>query len=87
MVETLRGIAMMAGILLCQKKGDVGRMAGEIGGTLLAPHMDGGRIREYFGTRRLVGGAEVSKMIAREGVSVEIETGGHLERELAYGKS
>lgn len=75
-VETLRGIAVMLGNLLCQKKGDVGRMVGEIGGTLLAPHMDGGRIREYFGTRRRVGGAEVSEMIARERVPAEIQTGG-----------
>lgn len=84
MVGRLRDIVVMTGILFCQTKGDDGGM-GVIGGTLLAPHMDGGRIREYFGIRRLVGGAEVSEMIVREGIPTEIQAGCDFERELVNG--
>ena len=66
------------GILRFQKKGDLGRAVVAIGSAPLAQHMDVGRIREYFGTQPLVGGAEVLNMIARERLPAEIETEGEL---------
>lgn len=55
-----------------------------IGGTLGAPYMDDGRIRAYFGRRRLIEGAEVLERIARERVPAEIHMGGDLKSELAW---
>lgn len=46
--------------------------------------MDGNRKRAYFERRRRIGGIEVLKRIAREGVPADIQTGGNLENELAY---
>lgn len=47
--------------------------------------MEGGKVRSYFGRRLRVGGAEVLKLITQEEVPAEKQTGGDLERELAYG--
>lgn len=43
-VEWLRGIAVMAGVMLFQTEGDVERVMQEVGGTLCDPHMDGNMI-------------------------------------------
>ena len=55
------------------------------GGTLGATHMDGDRIRAYFGRRRKVESAGVLEAIPREGVPAEVGAGGNLGNELAYG--
>ena len=85
MTVQLQGVAATASALLDQKKGDVGEVVEAIGGPLLAPHMDGDRIRAYFGQRRRVEGVDVLERIAREGVPADIRTGGDLASELAYG--
>lgn len=83
----VRGVAVTAGLLLSQNKGDVERVVEVIGGTLRVPHMDSGRIREYLnGT---VGSeaqrAEVLEMIALVGMPGMIQMGGDLEEKVAYG--
>ena len=55
------------------------------GGTLRATHMDGDRIRAYFGRCRKVESAGVLEAIAREGVPAEVGAGENLGIELAYG--
>ena len=84
-MEWLRGIAATAGTLLCQEGGQIGRVVREVGGTLRATHMDGDRIRAYFGRRRKVVSTDAVEKIAREGVPAEVGAGGNLGSELAYG--
>ena len=76
-VEWLRGIAATAGVRLSQEGGHVGRVVKEVGGTLCATHMDGDRIRAYFGRRRNVESAGVLEAIAREGVPAKVGVGGN----------
>ena len=57
------------------------------GSTLRANHMDGDRIRAYFGRRRKVESAGVLEEITREGVSAEVGAGGNLGKELVYGNT
>ena len=85
-MECLRGIAATAGIILSQEGGQVGRVVREVGGTLLATHMDGDRIRTYFGRRLKVESAGALEEKSREGVPAEVGAGGNLASELAYGE-
>lgn len=87
MVEELRDMVVMATILLSQKEGDVGQVVERICSTLRAPHMDGNRIRTYFGRRCWVGRVEVLERISPEGVPAEIQTGGNLKNNLMYGNN
>ena len=84
-VERLRGIVTMADVRLSQKGGHVVRGCKRGGGTLRATHMDGDRIRAYFGRCRKVKGAGVLEAIAREGVPAEVGAGENSGIELAYG--
>ena len=85
-MEWLRGIAATAGTRLSQEGGQIGRVVREVGGTLLATHMDGDRMRAYFGRRLKVESAGALEEIAREGVPAEVGAGGNLGSELAYGE-
>ena len=76
-MEWLWGIAATAGTPLSQEGGQIGRVVREVGGTLRATHMDGDRIRAYFGRRRKVASAEALEKIAREGVPAEVGAGGN----------
>lgn len=48
----LWGIVATAGVILSQEGGKVDRVVREVGGMLRATHMDGDRIRAYFGRCR-----------------------------------
>ena len=50
-----------------------------------ATHMNGDRIRAYFGRRRKVKSAGVLAAIARDKVSAEVGAGGNMGNEVAYG--
>ena len=84
-MEWLRGIAATAGTMLSQEVRQVGRVVREVGGTLRATHMDGDRIRAYFGRRRKVEGSKALEKIVREGVPAEVGAEGNVGSELAYG--
>ena len=71
-MEWLRGIAATAGTMLSREGGQVGRVVREVGGPLLVTHMDGDRMRTYFGRRLKVESAGVLEGIAREGVLAEV---------------
>ena len=58
-----------------------------MGCTLCATHMDGDRIRAYFGRHREVESGGVLEAIARDGVPAEVGAGGNLGNELAYGNT
>lgn len=75
-VERLHDIAATVGMWLSQEEYDGRKVVEATGGTLYGAHMDGGKIREYFGR-----GVEVLALIAREGVSAEVQTEGDLEKE------
>ena len=56
-----------------------------MGGTLRATQMNGDRMRAYFRQRRKVESAGVLETITREGVPAEVEAGGNMRKELAFG--
>ena len=66
-MEWLWGIAATAGTPLSQEGGQIGRVVREVGGTLRAIHMDGDRIRAYFGRRQKVESAKsLEKSLGKE---------------------
>jgi len=67
-VEWLRGMAMRVEVMISQKEGDVKRVVQEIGDTLFASHMNGGR-------RRKVESSDVLERIAQEWVLTEVRAG------------
>ena len=75
-MEWLRGIAATADTMLSQKGGQIGNVVREVGGTLLTTHMDGDRIRTYFGRRLKVESTGALEQIAWERVPAEVGTGG-----------
>lgn len=84
-VKRLLGIASTASVLLPQKEGDIGGVEETIDSTLRVTHMDGDRVRAYFGRCRQIEGVEMIKNVAREDVPVKIQTRGDLQSGLENG--
>lgn len=78
-------VAEAAGSLLSRHGSRVKDLARQVGGTLLALHIDPKRKKRFYGDRCDVNGWQDLVKVAAEGVSVEIRIGGNLQQELAYG--
>ena len=57
-----------------------------LGGKILAPHIEVGRVTRFFGEQHHIDQFALLDQIARVGVPVGVGPGGNLERELAFGK-
>ena len=79
------GRGIIGGEMLLRKEGDVW----ELGGELVAPHYDVGRVNIFFGEQHKVDQFALLEHIARVEVPVNVGPGENpgekLERELAYG--
>lgn len=81
----LETAARVAGEVLTRCGGEVKEVVAFLGGKLLTLHIDGDRIVDLFGKRH--GWPDIERLdhIARVEVSVDVDPGGGLEKEVAYG--
>ena len=56
-----------------------------LGGKILAPQIEVGRVTRFFGEQHRIDQFALLEQIARVGVPVDVGPGGNLARELAYG--
>lgn len=73
-----------ASSLLSRHGGRVGDIAWQVGGALLAAHMDPQRIKVVLGGKCNVEGWQGLVEVAEKGVPVGVSEGGDLWKELAY---
>ena len=81
----LATVTQIVGEVLARYRGEVKEVVKFLEGEVLAPHLDGDRIHDFFGMRH--GFPDIARLehIAKVGVAVDVGPGGDLEHKIAYG--
>ena len=76
-------VANVGGKILQREGGDLAKVVWGLGGIFLAPHIEVGRVTRLIGEQHNIDQFALLEQIARVGLSVDVGSGGNLERKLA----